>query len=254
MATENYLINPRHRRKKKSRRKIRRNPLMLIGNPKHRRKIKRHRKLSLPKKIRIELSNPKTGLTKRRKTMARRKSHKKYGRHNPHHLVVTGRKGHVRISTRSRLAPHSRGRWLNPNIIKNIPFMDIGFLAVGGIISRALPTYLPLPAQFKTGIYRIGIQAVSSVVLGEYVVGKMLKKPRIGRLIMLGGLVSTAITILDAYVLKGKLAEGDMSVYLPSSGMMYYPQLSASPSEYVHAGEDEEVLDAGGDLDEEEAI
>ena len=223
ISTPVAKINPfrlKHRRFKIRRRPARKNPLaelslasalsdisLGLGNPRGH-KIHRGRFLIHPK---------------RRTTMARRKR-----RHNPthHRLSVTGRRGRIRVSRKARLVRRYRGRLLNPRGMAGAlaipPIMDIVWLAGGGILSRALPTFLPLPVSMKTGFQRVIVQGVSAILMGNVVVGMLLKQKRIGTLITMGGLVATAITVLDSYALKGRLAEGDLSVYLPESGVGAY--------------------------------
>jgi len=267
---EPFLINPCHKKIKRKKKHIRiKNPLMLIGNPKGKRKGKgkdkslsdllnslKKRRTKKVRRIKVKKIRrvPKIRFLikpKRRKFMAKHRV--KRGKHA---LTVFGRKGRVRVSKRSKLVKRSRGRMLNPSgILGRIPpMMDIIYLAGGGIITRFIPTLLPIPVKLKTGLGRIAVQGVSAIGLG-YIIGKVFKQERIGRLVLMGGLVSTAITIIDSYILKGRLAEGDLSVYLPADTEVsaYLPEgselfadeqeiVNADESSFVNQDEDEEVI------------
>ena len=222
---EPFLINPID------------NPLMIMGNPKKKkfmkkvRKVRKVKKYSLKPIKKIKISIPK----KVRKIYKKRSVKKGMSRKRIRPVFYRSKKGY-KVSEKSILLKRSRGRILNPPIViaKNVPpVMDIVYLGVGGIASRVIPTVLPLPARFKVGVPRIILQGVSSVAL-SLVVDKVFKQPRIARLVMLGGLTATAITLIDAVILRGRLAEGDFSVaaYLPETEVSaYLPESEISQNE-----------------------
>lgn len=141
---------------------------------------------------------------KKKKTSSKKKTLGK-----KHRLVAFGEVGNIMISPKSRLAPKSRGRILNPVIAKNDLNYVLG-LSLGFAGSRIIPRLIDknLPDNLKVGFGRIVVQTASGVGL-SLIVGSLFKKRDLGKLILYGTLINTAINIIDNYIFKGMLsAEG----------------------------------------------
>ena len=205
------------------------------------RRIKRHTRRHIKRHIRRHSKIMK--VVKRRTSMARK-----------HRIVGYGRKGHIRISKKSRLVPRSAGRLLNPRgklLGTDYSIIDVVSLAGGGIAVRLLPNYLPIPEQYKTGIYRVAVQVAMSIALG-YVVSNVLKQKKLGGNLMIGGLIASASNLIDAYALKGFMATGDLSVYLPPSRVVSaYLPYRQTVSSFSNVGN---VSETYTPEDDEEAI
>lgn len=208
------FLNPHGKRLKMKhikRIKIRKNPLMVI-NPKGKKsRIKKHK--IIPHKLKtvlpeIMFHHNKNVKTKKRSIMSK---HKRSHKVRKNSVVKVHRRKHSRGV--SQIYSNPLGFLKGSKIADGFSVIDIAALAGGAIAVRYLPTILPIPASYKTGAYRLIVQAGIAVGSGM-IISKILKQKKIGNMIMIGGLVATAVNAIDTYVLQGKLASGDLHAFL----------------------------------------
>jgi len=203
---EPFLINPLRWHKRKSRRaKKISHKSVKRGSDIMKRRRRSHRRRRNPGMEELMILN-----------RARRRS-------GGHRLSVSGRRGHVRISGRSKLAPRSRGHILNPAGIMGAltPPMDSAIITqfigvtAGFVATRVLPKYV-LPLDWQTGTKAV-VGKVGTVIVTTAVAGMIFKSREIRRAVFLGGLLSLGIDLL-AQALPGTVM-GGLNLVVPDSGL-----------------------------------
>jgi hypothetical protein len=190
---EAWLLNPgkkvkRVRQKKSLRKQIKRVAKRIVKAV--RRRVVRHKKRSL-----VPLKRVIKNLHKRSKTMA----HKRKAGSRKHRLAGFGSRGSIMVSPLSRLAPHSRGMRLNPFI--NLDIKETGIDLVSALVGftgvKLIPQYvLPMLGQTNDGYMKYVGQAGTAVIL-YMVTDKVLKKPRVAKMILIGSLLGIATELLS---------------------------------------------------------
>jgi len=110
-----------------------------------------------------------------------------------------------------------------------LPAIGIGVGAVG---AEVIMGYLPIPANFKTGVLRHVTKGVVAISAGM-LIGKVLKQKKLGDMIALGGVVIAAHDALKEvitarmpsvpfgeYLPRGQ-AQGSLGYYSPAQGVDY---------------------------------
>jgi len=178
--------------------------------------------------------------------MARRKRRSSRRRNplmlmNPlhHRLSMVGR----RVSRRSRLARHSRGMLLNPVAALRLPamkpvVMELAGVAVGFIAVKAVQKYvIPAAWSFST-VGQIGAK-VGSIAAVYVVSGMVLKgKPELRKAILVGGIFSVAIELLNQYLpMAANMAGiGSMGYSYPSAPRPLGYQTPSAPAAFSGIG------------------
>lgn len=170
---------------------------LLLLNPRRRRRVRRKRARRRNELEELLMLNPRRRV--RRITGGR------------HRLTVYGTEGRVVISPKSRLAPRSRGRVLNP-IVRMSDVSAVVGIGAGIVASRLVPKLIEqnLPDNLKVGIGKVAVQTASGLVV-SFVVGNVLKRKDLGKLMLYGTLVNTAISLVDNFVLKGLLSAEELA-------------------------------------------
>lgn len=190
---EPFLINPL-RKKISKKRKIKKRKIKISKNLNKRGRFNNMSELLL--------LNPKK----------RKRSIKKAGMGKKHRLVGYGSVGNIIISPRSKLAPKSRGRVLNP-LVKTNELNTILGISSGFVVSRVVPRFFQnnLPPNLQTGLGKIAVQSATGLAV-SFIVSNVLKKKEFGKLMMYGTLLNAAISLIDNYILKGQLSAEGLSV------------------------------------------
>ena len=200
-----FLINPVRMRKRKSSYKRTRKIHKRGGEIKMKRRRRSHRRRRNPGVEELMILN-----------RARKSSHK-------HRLSGMGSRGHFRVSSRSKLAPRSRGHILNPAGIMGAltPPMDSAIITqfigvtAGFVAVRMLPKYV-LPLDWQTGTKAV-IGKVGTVIVTTAVAGMVFKSREIRRAVFLGGLLSIGIDLL-AQALPGTVM-GGLNLVIPGDSL-----------------------------------
>jgi len=203
---EPFLINPVRMRKRKTIHKRISKIHKRGGEIKMKRRRKSHRRRRNPGVEELMILN-----RARRKSSHRRR------------LSGTGSRGLFRVSSRSKLAPRSRGHILNPAGIMSAltPPMDSSIITqfigvtAGFVAVRMLPKYV-LPLDWQTGTKAV-IGKVGTVIVTTAVAGMVFKSREIRRAVFLGGLLSIGIDLL-AQALPGTVM-GGLNLVIPSSSL-----------------------------------
>ena len=95
-----------------------------------------------------------------------------------------------------------------------LPAVGIG---AGAVISEVIMGYLPIPANFKTGVMRHVTKGVVGIAAGM-AIGKILKQKRLGNFVALG---AVAIAAHDAIkeVITARMPSVPFGAYLPMSSV-----------------------------------
>lgn len=159
-----------------------------------------------------------------------------------HRLTVYGTVGRLVISPRSRLAPRSRGRVLNP-IVKMSDVTAIAGIGAGIVASRLVPKLIEqnLPDNLKVGMGKVAVQTASGLVV-SFIVGNVLKRKDLGRLMLYGTLVNTAISLVDNFVLKGLLSAEELATLQQLPEEQIVQQLPEEEQVVQQLPEQEEVI------------
>lgn len=145
---------------------------------------------------------------------------------NPmHRLSVYGGKGRIRVSRKSRLARRSRGFMLNPfagalrmPALKPV-FGEVIGVAAGFVAVKAVQKYVIPPAWSATTIGQVGTKlgAVAMVYVASGVVLK--SKPSVRQAILVGGVFSVALDLLNQYLpmQMNSVGLGSLGYQIPSA-------------------------------------
>jgi len=133
--------------------------------------VRRRRRRSPARRRHLFARNP-APLRRRRRRVMRR---------NP---ITTRRRHHARRSYRRN--PSRRGGMGGGGFAKM--FLPAAGIGLGAIGSEIIMGYLPIPANFKTGVMRHVTKGVVGVAAG-FLIGKVLRQKRLGNFIALGAVV-----------------------------------------------------------------
>jgi len=166
-----------------------------LVNP-HRRKAKKHTaKRSVIKhkahKIRRIIKKAIKKIKRRKTTMSKSRKHL---------LTTFGVPRNLMISRASQLTSRSRGRRLNPFKLPNMgnikeTAVDVASALIGFTGVKLIPKYI-VPAQYLEGYMGYAVQVGTGVAL-YMITAKVLKKPRIAKMILLGSLLAVANDIMQ---------------------------------------------------------
>lgn len=184
---------------------------------------------------------------KRKKPMARKSARRKAHRAGSRTIVIRNpapkrrKPARARRTTRRyRRNPSARrmgARAMGGALNFGKMFLPAAGIGLGAVGAELILGYLPIPANFKAGPLRQVTKGVIAIAAGM-AISKLLRQPRIGNAVALGGLVIAVHDFVKEIAVSRMpaLQFGGMGYYNPASAVRmgeYMPRIPGALGEYV---------------------